>query len=108
MHSEKDAQLEYAILNALRLILDPELGFNLVDLGMIYHIEIVSGELVNVQMTTTTPGCPAAGFLIQAVQTCVGAVEGVSRANVELTYEPAWIPEMALPEVQARFTGLSL
>jgi len=108
MQSEKDGQLEYAILDALRLILDPELGVNLVDLGMIYHIEIVAGETVNVQMTTTTPGCPAAGFLIEAVQTCVEAVEGVSRANIELTYEPAWMPEMALPAVQARFTGLSL
>ncbi|TCQ78607.1 metal-sulfur cluster biosynthetic enzyme [Ochrobactrum sp. BH3] len=108
MQSENDGQLEYAILDALRLILDPELGVNLVDLGMIYHIEIVGSRTVNVQMTTTTPGCPAAGFLIEAVQTCVEAVDGVSRANIELTYEPPWMPEMALPEVQSRFTGLSL
>jgi len=108
MQSVNDAQLEYAILDALRLILDPELGVNLVDLGMIYHIEVAGDGTVNVQMTTTTPGCPAAGFLTQAVQTCVEAVDGVSRANVELTYEPAWMPEMALPEVQSRFTGLSL
>jgi len=54
-------------------------------------------------MTTTTPGCPAAGFLTDAVRASVESVEGIRAVNVELTYEPEWMPEMAAPEVQARF-----
>jgi metal-sulfur cluster biosynthetic enzyme len=54
-------------------------------------------------MTTTTPGCPAAGYLTDAVRASAESVEGVHAVNVELTYEPEWIPEMAMPEVQARF-----
>ncbi|EXL03331.1 metal-sulfur cluster assembly factor [Brucella anthropi] len=96
-------QLERQIIEHLRLVLDPELGFNLVDLGMIYSIDIGDGGTVDISMTTTTPGCPAAGYLTDAVRASAESVEGVHAVNVELTYEPEWIPEMAMPEVQARF-----
>ena len=103
MHPAADAPMEQQIIDNLRLVLDPELGFNLIDLGMIYSIDIQNGGVVDISMTTTTPGCPAAGFLIDAVRASVESVEGVRAVNVELTYEPEWIPEMAAPEVQARF-----
>ena len=96
-------QLERQIIESLRPVLDPELGFNLVDLGMIYSIDIGDGGTVDISMTTTTPGCPAAGYLTDAVRASAESVEGVHAVNVELTYEPEWIPEMAMPEVQARF-----
>ncbi|ELT48745.1 metal-sulfur cluster assembly factor [Brucella sp. ZJ1_1] len=97
------ARLEQQIIDSLRLVLDPELGFNLIDLGMIYSIDIDDGGKVDISMTTTTPGCPAAGFLTDAVCASVESVEGIRAVNVELTYEPEWMPEMAAPEVQARF-----
>ncbi|MFK0683099.1 metal-sulfur cluster assembly factor [Ochrobactrum sp. BD67] len=103
MHPAADAPMEQQIIDNLRLVLDPELGFNLIDLGMIYSIDIQNGGVVDISMTTTTPGCPAAGFLTDAVRASVESVEGVRAVNVELTYEPEWIPEMAAPEVQARF-----
>ncbi len=103
MQHETHAHMEKQIIEGLRLVLDPELGFNLVDLGMIYSIDIQDGGLVQIDMTTTTPGCPAAGFLTDAVRASAESVEGVRTVNVELTYEPEWIPEMAMPEVQARF-----
>jgi len=91
------ARLEQQIIDSLRLVLDPELGFNLIDL------DIDDGGKVDISMTTTTPGCPAAGFLTDAVRASVESVEGIRAVNVELTYEPEWMPEMAAPEVQARF-----
>lgn len=103
MHPAAYAPMEQQIIDNLRLVLDPELGFNLIDLGMIYSIDIQNGGVVDISMTTTTPGCPAAGFLTDAVRASVESVEGVRAVNVELTYEPEWIPEMAAPEVQARF-----
>ncbi|WP_343315238.1 metal-sulfur cluster assembly factor [Brucella sp. BE17] len=96
-------QLETEIRDALRIVMDPELGINLVDLGMIYRIDVDTNGDVSVQMTTTTRGCPAAGFLTQAVQACIEDVSGVRTVKVELTYEPAWSPEMAIAEAQARF-----
>lgn len=103
MQHAAQAYLEKQIIESLRLVLDPELGFNLIDLGMIYSIDVRNDGLVQIDMTTTTRGCPAAGFLTEAVRASVESVEGVREVNVELTYEPEWIPEMALPEVQARF-----
>ncbi|MEL4374920.1 metal-sulfur cluster assembly factor [Brucella cytisi] len=96
-------QLEGQIIENLRLVLDPELGFNLIDLGMIYSIDIGDGGIVDISMTTTAPGCPAAGYLTDAVRASAESVEGVHTVNVELIYEPEWLPEMAMPEVQARF-----
>lgn len=103
MQSEELARLEDDVRNALRIVMDPELGINLVDLGMIYMITAHANREVSVKMTTTTRGCPAAGFLTQAVQTCVEQVSGVVQADVELTYEPPWSPDMAIPEARARF-----
>ncbi|MGU3400667.1 metal-sulfur cluster assembly factor [Brucellaceae bacterium D45D] len=96
-------RLETEIRDALRIVMDPELGISLVDLGMIYRIDVDAQGDVFVQMTTTTRGCPAAGFLTQAVEACVEQLPGIRTVKVELTYEPAWLPEMAIAEAQARF-----
>jgi len=84
-----------AVLDALRDIEDPEVGTNIVDLGLIYDVSIDEDGTVGVKVTTTTRFCPASGILADAVKTRVESLEGVSQANVELVYEPAWSPEMA-------------
>ncbi|MBV2143665.1 metal-sulfur cluster assembly factor [Falsochrobactrum sp. TDYN1] len=103
MRSDEREDLIHAIRKALRIVLDPELGVNLVDLGMIYTVAVRENGAADIKMTTTTRGCPAAGFLTQAVRACAESVAGVRQANVELTYEPEWKPEMATVEVQALF-----
>jgi metal-sulfur cluster biosynthetic enzyme len=93
---QQKAALAEDIRNALRMIIDPEIGRNNVDLGLIYGVVVEEGGVVRVTMTTTTRGCPASGYLKEAVGNCVWYVPGVEYADVRLTYEPPWTPEMML------------
>ena len=81
------------VKQALRRIIDPELGENVVDLGLIYEIA-VEEDIARIRMTTTTRGCPAAAFLEQAVRSAAEGVPGIRRAEVEVTHEPRWTPAM--------------
>ena len=92
------ANLERLVEIALRDVLDPEMGRSVVDLGLIYAIAAAPGGSVAITMTTTTRGCPLAGFLKEAVTMAAGAVEGVRGVAVTLTYEPAWVPAMIAAE----------
>ncbi len=78
----------------LSTIIDPEIGRGIVEMGLIYLIEISAEADVSIIMTTTTKGCPAAGFLTDAVRSSAASVPGVGNVEVTLTYEPMWHPEM--------------
>lgn len=82
------------IRRSLRLVIDPELGENVVDLGLIYNVAVAAGGVALIQMTTTTRGCPAAGYLEDAVRAAARAVPAVTRAEVFMTYDPKWTPDM--------------
>ena len=84
---------------ALKAVIDPELGQNVVDLGLIYEIEVIDDCVVRVSMTTTTRGCPATGYLKQAVEDVAWVVPGVEFVDVELTYDPPWSPDFIAPEI---------
>jgi metal-sulfur cluster biosynthetic enzyme len=84
---------EADIRDALRVIIDPEIGRNIVDLGLVYDIAVERGGVVRVSMTTTTRFCPASDFLRDAVEVCVASLPGVTQAEVRLTYEPPWTPD---------------
>jgi metal-sulfur cluster biosynthetic enzyme len=84
---------EAAVLAALRQVIDPEIGCNLVDLGLIYDVAI-TGAKVKVTMTLTTPGCPMHESLCTGVQVAALALEGVEDAEVELVWDPPWHPSM--------------
>lgn len=92
------ANLERLVEIALRDVLDPEMGRSVVDLGLIYAITAMPGGVIAITMTTTTRGCPLAGFLKEAAAMAAGAVEGVTDVVVTLTYEPAWQPGMIAAE----------
>jgi metal-sulfur cluster biosynthetic enzyme len=87
------AGLADAIATALHDVIDPELGENVVDMGLIYDIAVSADGDVAIVMTTTTQGCPASAFLKDGVRACASAVPGVRRVEVVLTYQPAWSPE---------------
>ncbi len=74
-------------------VIDPELGVNIVDLGLVYDIAVDDGGTVEVEMTLTTPGCPLGGFLEDQIRACLMALPQVRDVRVELVWEPPWVPE---------------
>lgn len=96
-------EIEADVRAALRQVIDPELGHNIVDLGMVYDVAVDDEGDVEVVITTTTKYCPATGFLKEAVEACVTGIAGVNNATVELTYDPPWGIERAVPEISRQF-----
>ena len=89
------------VRDALRQVIDPELGYNIVDLGLVYDVKVEDGGVTTVTMTTTTPGCPATNYLKTGAGEAASTVDGVEFVDVKLTYEPRWSPEMMTPEAKA-------
>jgi len=89
---------------ALRKVKDPELNLSIVDLGLVYGVDVSDGE-VHVQMTLTSPGCPSGPEIVSDAQRAVEAVEGVTKVDVELVWSPYWTPERIDPRVRA-YLGL--
>ncbi len=77
----------------LRGVIDPELGVNIVDLGLVYDVEIGSDGVVAIEMTLTTPGCPLGGFLDDQIRAALTTLPQVRDVAVELVWEPPWEPE---------------
>ena len=80
------------VTQALREVFDPELGMSVVDLGLIYGVQ-VDGSRVRIIMTLTTQGCPLHDSMTEWVRQAVGRVPGVQAVDVTITFEPAWTPE---------------
>ncbi len=80
------------VMEALANVIDPELGLDFVELGLIYGVEIEGGR-VHVTYTLTTPGCPIGPHVAEQMEELVGEVEGVESVESELTFTPAWSPE---------------
>ena len=84
---------EAAVFAALRQVLDPEIGMNIVDLGLIYDVAI-SGSTVRVAMTLTSAGCPMGESIRCGAELALLNREGVMAARVELVFDPPWHPGM--------------
>jgi metal-sulfur cluster biosynthetic enzyme len=90
---------EEIIRESLKGILDPELGLNIVDLGLIYDIEIQDGD-VQVAFTLTAMGCPIGPMIGEQIQETVMALPGVKSVNAELTFSPPWDPSRMSEELR--------
>jgi FeS assembly SUF system protein len=88
------ASLRERIIEALKTCYDPEIPIDIWELGLIYDIDIAPTNEVTITMTLTTPHCPAAETLPADVEQKVAAVEGVASVKVDVTWEPAWSPQM--------------
>ncbi|HVK47877.1 MAG TPA: iron-sulfur cluster assembly protein [Pseudobacter sp.] len=93
-------KLEMDIYEKLRTVFDPEIPVNIVELGLIYSVAIKEDGYVNLSMTLTAPACPVAGDIIREVDEKVRQVEGVTDANVMLTFDPPWNREMMSEEAK--------
>ncbi len=84
----------------LREVLDPELGINVVDLGLIYNISVEKNN-VNILMTLTFPGCPLGGIINKEINDKVGKIPGLGELSLKITFDPAWDLSMINPEARA-------
>lgn len=92
-------QLRAEIDDALGNVIDPELGIDIVSLGLIYGVAIESGR-VDVLMTLTTPGCPMHGTIAADVEQTLRQLPWVNDVQVRVTYTPPWTPEMLTPKAR--------
>jgi metal-sulfur cluster biosynthetic enzyme len=98
MTAELAEDLVKRIRDAPRVVIDPELGHNIVDLGLVYDVVLKDGGVAHITMTTTTRGCPATSYLKEGARDSVCTVPGIEFVEVTLTYEPPWTPQMMSPE----------
>ncbi|WRS53703.1 metal-sulfur cluster assembly factor [Thermococcus sp. SY098] len=90
------------ILEKLKEVVDPEIGIDVVNLGLIYELEIRPDNTVYVKMTMTTPGCPLTMWLLKAVEEKILEIPGVKDAEIELTFDPPWSPERISEEYKKK------
>lgn len=88
------------VRKALRQVKDPELGLNIMDIGLVYDVTVEAEGKVHVRMTLTSPGCPAGAEIMGDAKTVIEDLEGVTSAEIELVWEPFWTPEKMDPRVK--------
>ncbi len=93
-------ELEQKIIDTLKTIYDPEIPINIYDIGLIYEINIDDDNNVKILMTLTTPNCPVAESLPAEVKEKTASVDGVNKADLELTFDPPWDQDMLSEEAK--------
>ena len=91
---------EESVREALKAVIDPELGINIVDLGLVYEITLEGGH-ADVQYTLTTMGCPIGPLIEAQMQEALAKLEGFESITPELMFRPPWTPEMMSDEAKA-------
>ena len=86
---------------ALRAVKDPELGLNIIDIGLVYDVAVSDAGAAHVRMTLTSPGCPAGTEIMDDVRRTLADLEGITAVEVELVWDPYWTPERMDPRVRA-------
>ena len=84
------SDLKEKVINEIKKVYDPEIPVNIYELGLIYKIEIDKKNIVNVDMTLTTPNCPVAESLPKEVKDSVNGIEGVEKVDLDLVWDPPW------------------
>ena len=107
MSEEEPQELQDEILEELQTVHDPEIPVNIVDLGLIYEMEIEDGE-VDIDMTLTSMGCPTADSIMREVKLTAEQVDGVENAEVELVWQPPWSPEKVSDDGRAQLSAMGI
>lgn len=95
---------EEDVYSAISTVIDPEVGFDIVSLGLIYGVKIAEGN-VHVTMTLSTKGCPLHELIQQWTRDAVLKIEGVQNCDIEIVWEPAWNITMASERVKKELCG---
>jgi FeS assembly SUF system protein len=97
---EEIARLTDDIVSALKTVYDPEIPADIYELGLIYKVDIKDDRTVDVDMTLTTPNCPAAAELPMMVENAVASVQGVGPVKVQIVWDPPWDPSRMSDEAR--------
>ena len=89
------------VVDRLRTVIDPELGIDIVSLGLVYGAQVLDG-MAHILMTTTTPTCPIGSYLTDAIRRAVLDLPGILGVDVELTHNPPWTPERMSDEAKVQ------
>ena len=100
MTQEEKTKIEESIVDVLKTVDDPEIPVNIYDLGMIYKIDLHDDGTLDMDMTFTSPSCPAADYIFEDVRTKVEGVKGVETANINLVFDPIWDQSMMSEEAR--------
>lgn len=89
------------VLEALKSVIDPELGINIVDLGLVYEVDVAEDGDVDIQYTLTTMGCPIGPLIEDQMRAFLAPLDGIGEVRPEMVLRPAWNPEMMSEEAKA-------
>ncbi len=90
------------VYDALKTVYDPEIPVNVVDLGLVYEVQVAENNDVFVQMTLTFPGCGMGPHIAQQAEWAIQDVEGVEDVQIELTFDPPWSPDLISEEARSQ------
>ncbi|HLH70692.1 MAG TPA: iron-sulfur cluster assembly protein [Candidatus Dormibacteraeota bacterium] len=94
-----DEEIRRQAWEQLTHVYDPEIGIDLVNLGLVYDLQVQEGD-VHVEMSLTTPGCPMSDSMPEAVERAIAMIPGVRQVAVDLVWEPRWNPDMMSEEAK--------
>lgn len=100
MTQEEKLHIEERIVEVLKTVYDPEIPVDIYSLGLIYRIDLQDDGTLDVDMTLTAPGCPAADFIMEDVRQKLDTLDGVKSSNVNLVFEPEWDKSMMTEEAR--------
>lgn len=91
---------EEVVIEALKEVYDPEIHYNIYDLGLVYDVSVEDGK-VRILMTLTTPACPIGPMIIEQIRENLLLIPGVNDVDIEFTFDPMWSPDMMSDEAKA-------
>ena len=100
MTEETKLKTEERIIEVLKTVYDPEIPVNIYDLGLIYKIDLKDDGTLDLDMTLTAPNCPAADFIVEDVRLKMECINGITQANINLVFDPAWDQTMMSEEAK--------
>jgi metal-sulfur cluster biosynthetic enzyme len=93
------------VMNALSEIYDPEIPISIVDMGLIYRVDVDENNNVDVDMTMTTRGCPMHSMIVRQAQKRIEKIEGAGIVKVTLVWDPPWSPELVSQKIKEQMQG---
>ena len=98
----EDTLTKEVVLEALKTVYDPEIPVNIVDLGLVYDVQVKDGGGIYVQMTLTFPGCGMGPFIAQQAEWAVQDLDGACEVEIEMVVDPPWTPENISEEAKSQ------